>query len=305
MKMDRFSIELATNIINLELQKETIIAQETLVNRLCYCRKNILTNYINICQLFFIRFTAKVIKFLEDKDISKTMTIDDLRHWYFAEMYDKMFKRDCNNRKMVLLFKLLQQKPDEHFFIFFQERFLHLLNTYEEYPNDQEFAQELHVFYTVISEWMEENILAIISLKINCENISNDILEDFKEFMTEGCSQPVELCAYPQGAPNCPSRSIFEEQQEDIHLYVSEDILSHAQWIMDYVGVLAKYHNNIKEVDLVIDYVLFEENNPLTYTIENVERVRVFKNIFRSLKIVNYEFVNFGKYFKEISQYLS
>ena len=304
--MERFSVELATSILHLEMQKEQILKENEQRERLCSCRLRILNNYIHVCQIFFIRFTSRIIKFLEDNNIAKTMITGDLKRWYGIEMYDKLYAKRCISNKMVLLFKLLQDRVDKDFFKAFDARFKMLIKTYEP-ERSEEFCAEFITMYSEILDWMETHILGILSLKIDCDNIDDSIIEDFKPYLEKmgdkyECKDVVcDTCKFH--VDECPSKDVFVDSEE-IHLYVTEETMADDMWLIEYFKLLQKYHKNLKDVALIIDYVLFDEDNFLTYTDKNVYRVNTLAGMCKSCVIINYDNVVFGKYKPEIEMYL-
>jgi hypothetical protein len=283
--MNRFSLELASSILHLEMQKDLILKEETLNNRLCHCRGKIFENYVNICQLFFIRFTAKIIKFLEDENVSKTINICDLKTWYTYEMYDKLYSKNMYSNKMIMLFKLLQERNDKQFFNEFKTRFSALIKSYSVLP-EEDFRSNFHQLYADVLDWMETHILSILSLKINCDHISNDIFEDYKNLLVN--TKPKNKYSNKERCedceiyiPDCPSKEIMQE--EYIHLYVTNELFEN-KWILEYFDILKKYHSNLKEVGLILDFVLYDEDDPFIYFDSMQEHIEYMTENFKFIQ---------------------
>jgi hypothetical protein len=306
--MDQFTVELATSILHLEMQKEKILKEDELEHTLCICRRRILYNYINVCQLFFIRFTGKIIKFMEDEDVIKTMTIDDLHEWYEQEMYDKLFHKKCMSNKMILLYKLLNKSSDEAFFKYFFSAFQKMLDVYLN-RSRIEFKTTMDEIYSAILEWMESHILGIISLQLECDHISDQLLVDFASTISGkiniACGDDIcTECFYHN--PTCPKRS--EEAKgneviEKIHLYITEDQIADLGWVENYIRLITKYHMKTKNIELVLDFILLEDER-VEFTNRMFSYLNRASGCFKSVTLLNTTNVDFSHYKDQVQRYL-
>jgi len=299
--MEKFSLELASSIVGLEKKKEKLLSDINKKNRLCFCRSKILKTYISVCQLFHIRLMAKIIKFMEDKDVEKTLAGSDLRAWYNSEMYDKLLKGSCVNDKMILLMRLLQDKTDTDFFNEYQVKFERLIKEYNGDP--KYFIEGFRMFFYFINDWMDNHILGILSCKIDCSNIDEKIRKDYKELLENSeCVLNLKSCSISDecsscirfngdGCTGCPSHSDYADG-EDLHIYLTDEILKEDH-ICNFIDVVYLYHTKPKNVDLIFDYIMFDD--PMNFDLDRMYRMQSLVQRFKSLKIINAENVDFGE----------
>jgi hypothetical protein len=291
--MSEFSIELANSIINLEMQKERILKQDIKLERLCYCRKQILYNFTSVCQMFFIRFTARIIKFLEDGDIDKTTSINDLKQWYEHEIYKKLFDNDDTSNKMIVIFKLLQDNLDEQFFQLFNYKFKGVIEKFtpETLP---EFKTELLEVYADVYDWIENHLLNILSIKIDCSQISDEIIDFYSN------NNPHNATVHRCDVFQCPSTDAnhLMYAEEEIHLYMSDEF-DNEVFLVNYFDIIAKYHKFPQNIKITFDFILYDEERfKFTELLRNI----TIQNLgsFKSVAIINYKNVDFGPYYNDI-----
>jgi len=298
--MEKFSLELASSILGLELQKEKLLSNENKKKRLCFCRSKILKAYINVCQLFHIRLMSKIIKFMEDYNIEETLKRSDLKKWYNIEMYDKLLNRTCVNNKMILLMRLLQDKTDSDFFTEYNQKFENLIRGYN--GNDEYFIEGFRKFFYFINDWMDNHILGILSCKIDCYNIDDKIINDYKDLLKNSeCVLNLKECSLTEcnscirfnndECGGCPSRHHYEDG-EDLHIYLTDENIKDDH-VCNFIDTVYMYHTKPKNIDLVFDYVMFDD--PMTFDMEKMNRMNLLISRFKSMKIINAENVDFGK----------
>lgn len=295
--MQTFSMELAKAILNLEMQKEKLISENDIRLRLCECRLKMLKNYIHVCQLMSIRFTSKVIKFMEDFERDKS-NVRDLKSWYYTEMYDKLYISKSTSSKMILLFRLLQDKVDEEFFSVFESKYDKIIKEFDENEFDEFKARILNIMDD-IQDWMEEHILGLLSLKIDCDNIDDSIITDLGYILEpkKGNEKFKCECSEPD---NCQSKHLYDSG-EVIHLYITNESIEDKS-ICAYMDLIIKYHTNIKNISVIADFQLLDHKVTCDgIMIEKLESV--IKN-FKNLSIINYDLVDFSEKMDLVGKYL-
>ncbi len=309
--MDKISLELASSILGLELQKEKLLNDINKKERLCFCRSKILQNYINVCQLFHIRLMSKIIKFLEDYNVEASLERSDLSKWYNIEMYDKLLGKSCVNNKMILLMRLLQDKIDKEFFQEYNIKFEELIRNYN--GNKEYFVEGFRNFFYFINEWMDNHILGILSCKIDCYNIDDKIVSDYNYLLKNSeCFMGFKECSVStecnncvrydnlKGCTECPSRSSYSNG-EDVHMYLTDELLKDSH-ICNFIDTVYMYHNHPKNINIVFDYIMFDD--PMDFDIKKLDRLNTISSRFKSLSIINAENVDFGENLEFIRPFL-
>lgn len=268
--MFNYNLELAKTIFDLEMQRENLIKENKIREKLCPCRLKLLNQYISLSQLLTVRFTSKVIKFLEDFNRDKSY-FDDLSLWYNNEMYEKFIKNNKTDIRMILLFKLLQEKYDNNFFETTSIKFKKLVTTYDE-NNFTNFEKGIIEIYDDIQEWMEIHIMGLLSLQLQCNNINLEILLDNEEFSSNGTI-----------VENCPASESFK-QEEVIRLYLTDETLEDES-MCEYIKLIEKYHINISNISIIIDFDLVENVKELKDSMKM--KMCECSNKYKSIKIVN------------------
>lgn len=291
--MEPFPIELARSIMNLELQKETILKKDIKARRLCYCRKQILLNFTYICQLIYIRFTAKLIKFIDDQNVDK-VTVEDLWEWYNHEIYKKMYDDPNLSNKMILIFNLLQDSLDEQFFEAFELKFKGTVNS----SDSAVFNAMVHQLYEDLNEWMENYLLNILTLKLDCMRISDQLLLDYNiedNFNCKGDGLNDSGCIRCT-SNECPALGIGHDAyyaEEEIHLYMCDEF-EDGTFLNKYFDIIFKYHKNPKNIKIIFDFMLYDEDEKIMFTENQRRMVMNAVEKFKSVNIINHRNINFN-----------
>jgi hypothetical protein len=289
--MNRFSLELARLILDLEMQADKLVNESVVNKMLCCCRSRLLNNYISTCQLMAIKFVGKIIKFKEDFDVQKT-TVKDLRHWFYLENYSKMYIKNAVSNKMILLLHLLQSKSDNRFFDRFEVMFDEIVHSFQGEEEDY-FKNSISKIFDELQDWMDDHILGLLSLKINCMAIDNKILEDYKELLGFN-SETDEHNLYQNLEGMCGSKHLYDTG-EILHLYLTEENILDAM-PCEYTTLITKYHENPNKIELILDFQLLEK--PIICDGTHLSVLERNLNKFGSVKIVNHELITFTKDFK-------
>jgi len=297
--MEELPIELARSIFNLELQKDKIISNDKKTKRLCRCRLKMLTNYSAVCQQFFIRVTAKIIKFVTLHDI-KNVSILDLRDWYIGVIYTKLYEDPTLSNKMILVFEKLQDSIDDNFFERFEPKFITVVTNITQ----PDFKVQIRELFEDISEWMENYLLNILSLKIDCTHISEEFLTANNMAENFHCEHS-ELGECMSMCSSCPAVEQGHERYyatEEIHLYINEDYDDGA-FLSEYFELMHTYHKRTENIGIVFDFMLCDSKE---FVLTDIHRdlIAFADKTFFSVSIINYDRISFGKYTSELKPYL-
>ena len=299
--MEELPVELARSIFNLELQKTKIIDNDKKTKRLCRCRRKMLANYSSVCQQFFIRVSAKIIKYVTSRDMDN-VTILDLKGWYDDEIYTKLYEDDRVSTKMVLIFQLLQETIDDNFFDRFEPKFKSAIG----HIDQPDFNTQIHDLYGDINEWMEIYLQNILSLKIDCTHIAEELLTQYNKVENFDCIHNADGSHCIGMCDGCPAIEIGHDvyyASEELHLYVSEEYEDGA-FLGDYFELLHKFHTRPENIAVVFDFRLCESSVfKLTQVHKNL--ITFAAKSFKSVHIINHKKISFGKYRSEIEQYFT
>ena len=254
--MDKIALTLASTILNFEIQKKVIIEKDVELQRLCFCRKTILEKYTIISQLFFIRVSSKIIKYFDERRDDMIIDVSDLIEWYTTEMYTKMFLEGVVSPKMLLLFKILQSKYDQQLFATLNDNMKQLIHADKETS-----APLISAVFEALSDSLEESLLNIISIKIDCLKLSNAMLVDnaivdnFKCVYSGDCTTNIySLCMR-----HYPTINWHETyyKDEEMHFFIDADF--DEETIPFCTNFLLKYHSNTKNIMIILDSTLLNE----------------------------------------------
>lgn len=290
--MCNFAVDLATSILNLEIQKNRILEKDQKLKRLCHCRREILKSYIRSCEMLFVRTTARIVKYLDDKD-PRYSTIHDpeeLREWFRSATYNTMYENPCVSNKMVVLFKLIQEVLDNHFFDFFAGKYEQMIIQIQpEHVTSKSDIPVVKDFLNEMAEWLDTSIFNILAIRLDCRNIDDRIYEDYNVPPdTQCCTLNTDLgncseCVFqPNKDEDCEKQhDIMEQYGEDIHLYVVDEMLDTKGWLENFLKTVNKYHTRINDVYLVVDFSLLESNRKMNK--DNMRAIKTATDIFRSV----------------------
>jgi len=295
--MCNFAVDLATSILNLEIRKNRILEKDSKTKRLCHCRREILKSYIKASEMLFVRTTARIMKFIDDHNpqYASIHDPDELREWFRSATYSSMYSNPCVSNKMVVVFKLLQEVLDDHFFDFFQEKYEKMINEMD--PSTIRSDSKLPVvrdFLNEMSEWLEASVFNILSIRIDCRHISDEIYSDYYVPRdTQCCTLNNELgncssCVFVDNKmTDCSSQhDLMVNHGEDIHLYIVEEMLGTEGWMSNFFTTINKYHTNIQNVYLILDFSLLETDQIINQ--KNIDAINKAKEIFCSVSFLGY-----------------
>jgi len=284
-----FNLELAKTIINLEVQKETLISENKIKERLCPCRLKLFDQYVKVSQALVVRFTGKVIKFLEDYNKELTR-FDDLENWYYTNMYDNLLKKETIEIKTILLLRLLQDKFDANFFKTTDIKFKKIIAEFDPSKENCKFKTIINEIYSDIQDWIEIHILGLLSIQLNCEHINDSIITDNSD----------KILVYSDA--ECLASESYN-LTEAIRLYLTNETIEDGS-PCDYLNLITHYHTDVSNINLILDFCLIEEMITIKPFMINIFERTLARSEFKSVSIANYEKVDFGKYLELAKPYL-
>lgn len=255
------ALELTRLVLDLELQRNEILSSKAVKKALCHCRRLLIDEFINTTQLLIVRFISKLIKFSEDMDTKKA-TIDELKTWFYTENMVKMCSSDKVNTKYMALIYILSRDLVDRFFAEFEDRFEHILNIYNTDDN-KELFKAINIVFELLKEWVDEYTLLLVGIRLNCYSIKDEAITELYEHI------------------NIDHMSDFvcnAITDEALVLYISNSY-EHKGYI-SIVDNLARYHKDIGNIDLVIDFQFMDID--VTAILEELLPAAV---VFKSVKI--------------------
>jgi hypothetical protein len=302
--MEGFPLELARSIINLELQKENIIERDAKPKRLCYCRKQIFLNFTHICQLMMIRLTSKLIRLVDDIHPTKS-SITDIWEWYENEVYTKMYDNPEISNKMILIFKILQDSSDSLFFETFESKFKHTIETSK---SPDEFRENVHGLYELLNEWMENYMMTIMTLKIDCMKLSKDLLSEYgmeENFECKGDGLDSNGCKRCDTV-TCPALGLGHDEyyaEEEVHIYMCDDF-DDGKFLTKYFDIICKYHSFPKNIRIIFDFVWYNRADKTLFSETQRQLVQYAAEKFKAVDIINHKNILLNNCRAEIVKYL-
>jgi hypothetical protein len=158
---------------------------------------------------------------------------------------------------------------------------------------------------------MEVGILILSGLRMNSFNISSDIFyhKDFKYNIKEMAlfnTKLIKKCPYScrdfcemkDGNMICEDDRYLDEK---LHLFIVPEYYIDPNFLNTYFDIIFKYHCMPENIDIIVDYQLIQD---LIWSENEYNRLKLIKNTAKSLKIINYDNVNFNKYYKEVKNFL-
>lgn len=326
-RMYNYAQDLANSIDNLSIIKNEIYNSKIFNKKLCHCRREILENYILAAQLLYVRVTGKTLKLLETNNSSfKTDELFDfsnLREWFKFYAYDFLYSEDLVSKKMIILYKKMQEYIDVIFFDFLETEF----NDKVYYQivsgvDETTVAKSLTYLYEKMNDWFEAAVFNILSLTIDCNNVDHRILEGEKipntnedvlnyclhntivndKDINENINCRKCMKCYGVDAEGCKCHLNTINNNEYIHMILVPEMFKNENWILGYVDLLSKYIINKDKIKFIIDYKIY--NEPLNWNINNYNRFKKIIDNFQHVYIINYSLINFREYEDLVKPYL-
>ena len=254
----------------------------------CSCKKSILTTYLTsignlmVCTTSFsqiLRYIRTIPDFTE--------RIRRLEQMFRDQLIENMYSSsDCLSAKTTCLFETMQNQLEQVYFTTLYDKYLPFIG----HRNDTDVAKTVTESIDELYELAEVAVLNLSGFRINCNNISDDIINDeiFKGR---------DISKLPLTNPLCAFKHTADTHIECIHLYVTPAMYRVNNWLDYYLDNYLRYHINPKNIMLIVDYKLMPN---FKWTQLNIERFRKFKNSFESIHYLNSENVDFGECTDEI-----
>ena len=300
--MNALPLNLSSTIIRLEYQKKKVLDSTKTKNAMCWCRKKLLENYTSIVQLLLMKLVNSTYEFYEGDETDIEDKVLHIKEWFLKTAYDSLYENNRISNRMVLFFKLLQTPLDDKIFSDYiaKHKVLSDINRNIDCRETikssyEEFAAEIAA---EISEYFDIFIMNVMSVQVDCKNVCSNILVNHGVPHQESCKgnyKECTLCKYSSCDPACSYHEKFVNN-EKLHYIVTEEQLDTPGWIENYLGLFENYHINIKNVTLIIDYQLFTAAHPYKHSDDSFKFILRASNLFKKTRIINHEFVDFGKF---------
>jgi hypothetical protein len=320
-----YAIDVAKAIIDLELIKQEAFSGKSFSKRICHCKAIIIDNYITVCQLLYIRITSKVIKYIEDLYNGKITSIDSilrekifgfttLKEWFKYYAYIKLAKYEYVSKKILIIFNKIQSIIDNSLFDYFENEYRKFIN---EILNEINHADEellyksLKDLYLNMRNWFETSIFNIIGINVDCNNIKDDIFDEFdiskdllvnKNFCLQECLSHMGESSHkkpcnPDCLVNCKDKRCITHDyitntKEFIHLIILPEMLMKGNnWFTNYIDTFKKYHTNPKSIDFIVDYMLLEEDF-YKWNNDTLFRLNLLIDVFDRIYVINHNHID-------------
>lgn len=301
---NNFSLDLASLLIHLEFQSKKVLENKLTKQRLCYCRKAIIKKYSDILQKFLIRLSARTLKFFDDKNYEITTNICDLENWFFSEIYDSLFECEKISNKMIMIFKYIQKDLDKKFLNIIEHKYKKFILLHD---RPEEFEIVLLDLFTEIRAWFDLFLYNVLAIQIDCRKIDPSILP-FNLENNERCGEG-NICLECPMKNECSSCNIKTDCKnyttENILIIMNNEYIRDTKQIKTFFDVITKYYVSPKEtLDIIFDFRMFDESNPLYFNRDLLYLMEESENIFRNIFVKNYNGIIFNIFEEKVKKYL-
>lgn len=298
--MNNFGQLISNNILGLSLlQKKALNPKNALSNGLlCDSKRAILQSYLtiisnaivmtgSICQLLSEFKTVEDVntRILHAKRVFKRSYINNIA----AEILKVEYCSSCP--KSAMLFGILQGQLED---VLFEEVRTKLIQYIGCMDNGIYFICE--EILDMIYDFAEAAIFHLSGLRINCSNINDLIFTDDRfQISTSDLSSLSHRCQFSENNKQ-PISCLFtnKSRKECLHLFLCDEFFKVRNWMDVYINLYKTYHNDPKQITLILDYRLIEEDT--SWSIEDYERYVHALDIFGRVCIINFNHINFGMY---------
>jgi hypothetical protein len=306
MKKNSLALNLSSLIVHIEYQRNRILEHRITATRMCHCRTLILNSYTDTLHKFLIRLSSRTLKFFDDYDYAVTTGVGDLHQWFFSDIYDTLINEDLVSNKMVVLFRLVQEKLDDKFFDIIDEQYRNIIKLHK--INDNTPGEISAALFNDIREWFELFVYSVLAVQIDCNHISDKIYEDFDiRNDSANCGVQDEKCANCPFSPEKEGIRIGEgrlEDRENLKIVMNNEFTNDMSWIKNMMTVLTRYHTCPDEIRVEMDYRMYDKQNQHLYRRDQMELILEMSKFFGNVMITNYDGVDFGMFEENIQPYL-
>ena len=298
--MNNFGQLISNNVLGLSLlQKKALNPKNALSNGLtCESKRTILNSYMTVISNAII-MTGSICQML-----SEFKTVEDVNTRILHAK--KIFKRSYINNiaseilkvehcsscpKSAMLFGILQGQLED---VLFEEVRTKLIQYIGCMNNGIYIVCE--EILDMIYDFAEAALFHLSGLRINCNNINDLIFTDDRfQISTSDLSSLSHRC-HSNDVDINPSACLFTNinRKECLHLFLCDEFFKVRNWMDVYINLYKTYHNDPKQITLILDYRLIEEDT--NWSIEDYERYIHALDIFGRVCIINFHHINFGTY---------
>lgn len=305
----RYDSLLTDWMIKLNLLKEKSFYNKDLLPGInCHCKEVILNNYlISIKNLVIpIISLVQLTKYQSDKNLLECY-FKKIEEFHKDECFKFLYYKENLSHKILFIFETI------HLMLFklSMEEIKTTMMDFVGYKYEEEYVL-VNWLCQILYDLLEIGILTLSGLRINSFNISVSIFEheyfsynvkDMRVFDTKD----IENCDY-----NCKDFCYEKEQEiickedgsfkEELHLFLVPEYYKSPYFLDKYFEIIFNYHCLPSNIDIIVDYQLMDE---LIWSENEYRRLNYLKNTVKSIKIINYDNVDFNKYYKEVKEFLN
>ena len=297
--MKTFPVDLMSLIGHIQRQYEKVLDNKAFENRMCFCKKQIFTQFTYAVEKVIIKLGARTLKFLEDFDLDLSTDLSPLKEWFNDEIYTSLYKNVEVSNKMVLTFQLLQEYQDEKFFILIENKYMKILKLLKE-DKETGIEHELNSLFEEIRAWYELFLYMILSTQFSCQSFNENFLKDY------GVSEDIEVedgkrCIHDG---NCDTHEKVLDAGEQVNIIMTNDFIDDTTWLDNLMNIVSKYHIDPTTVKLTLDYRMYDHLVQMKLSSRHYDKILETNKYFKDMHIKNREGINFNGYYDKIKHLL-
>jgi hypothetical protein len=282
--MQECHYDLIKELLEIEILKKNFYSKPAFSSSLSECKKDTLEGYTHAIEDLLIGY---VHIFHELENIYSEDAIKK-RLKYLVRVFQRSSIKHFRKGKISKLFYLFCVFKDlferDIFSDINQEVLQYFRNEIRDSPHNT-YELILAKFYSLI----ELSYLFMSGLQINCLNLSTEVLNSpcFDIFRIE--SETISnIC---NSEDDCNLRD-FSEDNEYVHFFILPEY-KNEEFIETIIAELIEFHNNSKNINIVIDYKLHPS---IVYTDKDYKVYELIKKSFKSVIFANSGHIDFGEY---------
>jgi len=290
-----FPVDLMSLIHHIQVQYEKVLNNKKFKSRMCYCKKEIFSQFTYTVENVIIKLGARTLKFLEDFNVELSTDLADLRTWFNKEVYDSLYENERVSNKLVLTFQLLQEYQDEKFFDIIEKKYDNILNILK---SDKETGveQELNDLFEEIRAWYELFLYMILATQFNCQSFGDDYLKDHG--VAFDVAVPDDRRCIHEG--DCDVHMKVVEAGEQINIIMTNDFIDDITWLDKMMCIISNYHTNPSSVTLTLDYRMYDHLVQCKLSERHYDKLIEANKHFKNMTIKNHEGINFNGHYEAI-----
>ena len=289
-----FPVDLMALINHIQLQYEKVIANKAFEDRMCYCKKEIFTQFTYGVEKVIIKLGARTLKFIEDYDMNLSADLTPLSEWFKDEIYETLYENERVSNKMVLIFELLQKYQDEKFFKLIEKKYNKIL-VYLKEDKETGVERELNELFDEIRAWYELFLYMILATQFNCQSFDQTFLEAHHVAFD---IVPADKRCVHDG--DCDVHEKVGENGEQVNIIMTNDFIDDTTWLNILMDIVSNYHVDPSAVTLILDYRMYDHLVQMKLSDRHYDKIIETNKHFKNMKIKNHEGINFNGHYESI-----